>query len=180
MPQKKNPDVPELIRGKTGRVYGHLQALLTMVKGVPLAYNKDFQEDKEPLFDTAETISSCLKAMTILINEGIEFDIKNLSDSVENDFSNATDLADYLVGKQVPFRTAYQVVGEIVKYCLQRKILFKNLTIDDFKKFHHEFEEDVFVDLEPFNVVKSRISEGGTSFIQVEKEVKNWQKKLLI
>jgi len=125
MPQKKNPDVPELIRGKTGRVYGHLQALLTMVKGVPLSYNKDFQEDKEPIFDTAETISSCIKAMTILINEGIEFNIKILSDSVENDFSNATDLADYLVGKNVPFRTAYQVVGEIVKYCLRIKSYLK-------------------------------------------------------
>ena len=179
MPQKKNPDVPELIRGKTGRVYGHLQALLTMVKGVPLAYNKDFQEDKEPIFDTAETISSCIKAMTILINEGIEFNIKNLSNSVENDFSNATDLADYLVGKKVPFRTAYQVVGEIVKYCLERKILFKNLKIDEFQKFHPEFDDDVFLELEPLNVVKSRTSEGGTGFTQVEKEVNNWQKKLL-
>ena len=151
-----------------------------MVKGVPLAYNKDFQEDKEPIFDTVETISSCIKAMTILINEGIEFNIQNLTDSVENDFSNATDLADYLVGKKVPFRTAYQVVGEIVKYCSERKILFKNLKIDEFKKFHSLFEKDVFVDLEPFNVVKSRISEGGTGFIQVENEINNWQKKLLL
>ena len=116
----------------------------------------------------------------ILINEGIEFNIKNLSDSVENDFSNATDLADYLVGKDVPFRTAYQVVGEIVKYCLERKILFKNLKIDEFKKFHPNFAEDVFADLEPINVVKSRNSEGGTGFVQVEKEVNNWQKKLLL
>ena len=179
MPQKKNPDVPELIRGKTGRVYGHLQALLTMVKGLPLAYNKDFQEDKEPIFDTEETISSCIKAMTILINEGIEFNLKNLSDSVENDFSNATDLADYLVSKKVPFRTAYQVVGEIVKYCLKKGILFKNLQIEEFKKFHPEFNEDVFLKLKPVNVVKSRTSEGGTGFTQVEKELKNWQKKLL-
>ena len=118
--------------------------------------------------------------MTILLNEGIEFNIKNLSDSVENDFSNATDLADYLVCKKVPFRTAYQVVGEIVKYCSERKILFKNLKIDEFKKFHPEFEKDVFVDLEPINVVKSRISEGGTGFSQVEMEVNNWQKKLLL
>ena len=173
MPQKKNPDVPELIRGKTGRIYGHLQALLTMIKGLPLAYNKDFQEDKEPIFDTAETLSSCIKAMTILIDEGIEFNVENLSNSVKNDFSNATDLADYLVGKEVPFRTAYQVVGEIVKYCLERKILFKDLKIDQFKKFHLKFEEDVFDDLEPFNVVKSRTSEGGTGFAQVEKEVNN-------
>ena len=117
--------------------------------------------------------------MTILINEGIELNIDNLSRSVENDFSNATDLADYLVGKDVPFRTAYQVVGEIVKYCLERKMLFKNLKIDEFKKFHPEFDEDLFEDLEPFNVVKARTSEGGTGFVQVEQEVKNWQKKLL-
>ena len=118
--------------------------------------------------------------MTILINEGIEFNIENLSASVNNDFSNATDLADYLVEKNVPFRTAYQVVGELVKYCSEKKILFKNLKIEDFKKFHPKFEEDVFVDLEPLNVVKSRTSEGGTGFTQVEKEVNNWQKKLLL
>ena len=117
--------------------------------------------------------------MTILIDEGIEFNIKNLSDSVENDFSNATDLADYLVCKEVPFRTAYQVVGEIVKYCLERKILFKNLKIDEFKKFHPEFNEDVFDVLKSHNVVKSRTSEGGTGFAQVEKEVNFWKKKLL-
>ena len=104
---------------------------------------------------------------------------RQLSDSVENDFSNATDLADYLVGKKVPFRTAYQVVGEIVKYCLERNILFKNLKIDEFKKFHPEFGDEVFVDLEPHNVVKSRTSEGGTGFTQVEKELNYWEKKLL-
>ena len=180
MPQKKNPDVPELIRGKTGRVYGHLQALLTMLKGIPLSYNKDFQEDKEPIFDTVDTISSCLKAMTILINEGIEFNIDNLAKSVENDFSNATDLADYLVAKNIPFRSAYQVVGQIVKYCLKRGILFKNLKIDEFKKFHSEFEEDIFDNINPINVVKSRISVGGTGFAQVEIELNNWQKKLLL
>jgi len=180
MPQKKNPDVPELIRGKTGRVYGNLQALLTMIKAVPLSYNKDFQEDKEPIFDTVDTISSCLQAMTILISEGIEFNVDNLADSVENDFSNATDLADYLVGKNVPFRSAYQVVGEIVKYCLKRKILFKNLKIDEFKKFHNKFEEDIFENIHPFNVVKSRISKGGTGFAQVEIELNYWQKKLLL
>ena len=180
MPQKKNPDVPELIRGKAGRVYGNLQSLLTMIKGLPLSYNKDFQEDKEPIFDTVETISSCLKAMTILISEGIEFNIDNLTESVQNDFSNATDIADYLVSKDVPFRSAYQVVGEIVKYCLEKKVLFKNLKLEDFKKFHTDFEEDIFENLDPVNVVKSRISQGGTGFSQVEKEVNNWEKKLLL
>ena len=180
MPQKKNPDVPELIRGKTGRVYGNLQALLTMIKGVPLSYNKDFQEDKEPIFDTVETLSLCLKAMTILLNDGIEFNVDNLSESVQNDFSNATDLADYLVGKSVPFRSAYQIVGQIVKDCLKRNILFGNLKIDELKKFHPEFEEDIFQKIKPINVVRSRTSLGGTGFSQVESELNRWKKKLLI
>ena len=180
MPQKKNPDVPELIRGKTGRVYGHLQSLLTIIKGVPLAYNKDFQEDKVPIFDTVDTISSCLKAMTILLNEGIEFNFDNLSASVDNDFSNATDVADYLVGKDVPFREAYQVVGGIVKHCLANNILFKNLKLEDFKKFHTNFEEDIFDNLKPVNVVKSRNSVGGTGFEQVKIQLNFWKKKLLV
>ena len=117
--------------------------------------------------------------MTILINEGIEFNVDNLMESVENDFSNATDLADYLVGKNVPFREAYQVVGEIVKYCLSKKILFKNLTLEEFKNFHEEFKEDIFENITPINVVKSRISLGGTGFEQVETELNNWKKKLL-
>ncbi len=180
MPQKKNPDVPELIRGKTGRVYGNLQALLTIVKGVPLSYNKDFQEDKEPIFDTVDTISACLNAMTILFNEGIEFNIEKLMVSVQNDFSNATDLADYLVSKKVPFRMAYQIVGNIVKYCLTKDILFKDLSLAEFQKFHKEFNEDIFENLNPMNVVKSRNSLGGTGFDQVKVEVNGWKKKLLI
>ena len=180
MPQKKNPDVPELIRGKTGRVYGHLQSLLTMIKGLPLSYNKDFQEDKEPIFDTVETITSCLKAMTILLNEGLEFNLENLNNAVDNDFSNATDLADYLVCKDVPFRTAYQVVGEIVKHCIEKSILLRNLDIKDLKNFHPKFEKDIFIKIKPINVVGSRSSKGGTAFDQVEIELNNWEKKLLI
>ena len=180
MPQKKNPDVPELIRGKTGRVYGNLHALLTLIKGVPLSYNKDFQEDKEPLFDTVETISSCLKAMTILLNEGIEFNVEKLMETVNNDFSNATDLADYLVAKQVPFRKAYQIVGDIVKYCLKKDILFKDLELVEFQSFHSGFEDDIFENLNPMNVVKSRNSLGGTGFEQVKVELNQWKKKLLI
>ena len=180
MPQKKNPDVPELIRGKTGRVYGHLQGLLTMIKGLPLSYNKDFQEDKEPLFDTVKTVSTCVKAMTILLNEGIELNIDNLSESVENDFSNATDLADYLVAKNVPFRTAYQIVGKIVKYCLGQNKLLKNLSLNEFKEFHNGFDEDIFQKLTPINVVQSRNSVGGTGFDQVKIELNSWKKKLLL
>ena len=180
MPQKKNPDVPELIRGKTGRVYGHLQSLLTIIKGVPLSYNKDFQEDKEPIFDIVVTISSCLKAMTILLNEGIEFNVEKLMESVNNDFSNATDLADYLVSKKVPFRKAYQIVGDIVKYCITKDILFKDLRLEEFQTFHSEFKEDIFENLHPMNVVKSRNSLGGTGFDQVKIELIKWKKKLLI
>ncbi len=179
MPQKKNPDIPELIRGKTGRVYGHLQALLTIIKGVPLSYNKDFQEDKEPIFDTVTTISNCLKAMTILIDEGIEFNVDNLTEAVEKDFSNATDVADYLVEKNVPFRKAYQIVGQIVKYCLTKKILFKDLTLEEFQKFHIQFQQDIFENINPVNVVKSRNSIGGTGFDQVKIELNSWKKQLL-
>ena len=118
--------------------------------------------------------------MTILINEGIEFNVEKLTDSVQNDFSNATDLADYLVDKHVPFRNAYQIVGNIVKYCLTKNILFKDLNLEEFQTFHREFEEDIFDNLAPTNVVKSRNSVGGTGFDQVKVEVNKWKKKLLI
>ena len=178
MPQKKNPDIPELIRGKTGRVYGNLHALLTIIKALPLAYNKDLQEDKEPIFDTVKTIIDSLKAMRILINDGITFNKDNLMRSVQEDFSNATDLADYLVAKNVPFREAYQIIGRIVKFCASQKILFKDLSLTDFKSFHKSFEQDIFISITPTNVVKSRNSLGGTGFIQVEAELRKWELKL--
>ena len=179
MPQKKNPDVPELIRGKTGRVYGHLQGLLTTVKGLPLAYNKDLQEDKEPIFDTAKTVSDCLKAMTILFDEGLKFNEFNLMQSVEKDYSNATDLADYLVSKGVAFREAYQIVGSIVMFCVSKKLLLKQLSLDEFKKYHQAFDEDIYENILPKNVVNSRNSVGGTSFKRVEEELLSWKNRLL-
>ena len=179
MPQKKNPDVPELIRGKTGRVFGHLQALLTTVKGLPLAYNKDLQEDKEPIFDTVKTVSDCLKAITILFNEGLDFNVDNLMSSVEEDFSNATDIADYLVNKGVAFREAYQIVGSIVTFCLSKKILFKELPLDEFRRFHIAFDNDIYEKILPKNVVNSRNSIGGTSFKRVQGELQSWKNRLL-
>ena len=179
MPQKKNPDVPELIRGKTGRVFGHLQGLLTTVKGLPLAYNKDLQEDKEPIFDTAKTVSDCLKAITILFDEGLKFNEVNLMNSVEKDFSNATDVADYLVNKGVAFREAYQVVGSIVMFCVSKKILFKQLTLNEFRGFHEAFDEDIYENILPKNVVNSRNSVGGTSFKRVKEELLCWNNRLL-
>ena len=179
MPQKKNPDVPELIRGKTGRVFGHLQGLLTTLKGLPLAYNKDLQEDKEPIFDTVKTVSDCLKAMTILFDEGLEFNEVNLKQSVEKDFSNATDVADYLVNKGVAFREAYQIVGSIVMFCVSKKILFKQLPLAEFKRFHKAFDQDIYENIVPKNVVNSRNSIGGTSFQRVEEELLSWKNRIL-
>ena len=177
MPQKKNPDVPELIRGKSGRVFGNLQGLLTMIKGLPLAYNKDFQEDKEALFDTVFTISDSLQAMTILLNEGLSFSSSTLAAAVESDFSNATDVADYLVNKGVPFREAYQLVGKLVKHCLSQGVLLKDLSLDRWKDFHPAVSDDIYSKISPENVVASRISEGGTGFTRVNEQLKKWRDK---
>lgn len=167
MPQKKNPDVAELVRGKTGRVFGHLQALLTVMKGLPLAYNKDLQEDKEGLFDAVRTTGDCLKAMTILLDEGLYFRPRRLAEAVGNDFANATDVADYLVARGVPFRQAYGLVGGLVKTCLQEDLLLRDVPLERWQKLHPAFAEDVFTVLEPRQVVAARLSEGGTGFVRV-------------
>ena len=168
MPQKKNPDVPELVRGKTGRVFGHLQALLSTLKGLPLAYNKDLQEDKEGLFDAVDTVMVCLQAMTILLQEGVEFQQDRLAQAVTEDFSNATDVADYLVRKGIPFRTAYQLVGKIVKTCLSESILLKDMPLERWQEFSSAFESDIYQAIAPEQVVCARISAGGTGFDAVK------------
>ena len=178
MPQKKNPDVPELVRGKCGRVFGHLQGLLTMIKGLPLAYNKDFQEDKEALFDVVSTTKACLEAMSILLEEGLEFRPERLERAVESDFSNATDVADYLVAKGVPFREAYQLVGSVVKHCLEEGVLLRDLSCRDWQQFHPCISEDLHDALAPRQVVAARISEGGTGFDRVEQQLLHWRHKL--
>jgi len=171
MPQKKNPDVPELVRGKTGRVFGHLQGMLTLLKGLPLAYNKDMQEDKEAIFDTVNTIRVCLEAMTILLTEGIEFKSDRLAQAVTEDFSNATDVADYLATKGVPFREAYNLVGKLVKTCTSEGILLKDLSLERWQEFHPMFETDIMVAIAPTQVVNVRNSYGGTGFEQVRQQV---------
>jgi argininosuccinate lyase len=167
MPQKKNPDVPELVRGKTGRVFGHLQALLVLLKGLPLAYNKDLQEDKEALFDGVKTVKSCLEAMTILLREGLEFRPDRLAAAVASDFSNATDVADYLAARGVPFREAYNLVGKVVVTCLALGKLLKDLSLDEWKDLHPAFEADIYEAIAPQQVVAARNSYGGTGFNQV-------------
>jgi argininosuccinate lyase len=169
MPQKKNPDVPELVRGKTGRVFGHLQALLVLMKGLPLAYNKDLQDDKEALFDSVKTVRGCLEAMTILMQEGLEFRTVRLNEAVNEDFSNATDVADYLAAKGVPFREAYNLVGKVVKTSLAVNKLLKDLTLEEWKALHPAFEADIYAAIAPHQVVAARNSYGGTGFEQVKR-----------
>ena len=178
MPQKKNPDVPELVRGKCGRVFGHLQGLLTMIKGLPLAYNKDFQEDKEALFDAYRTTRDCVEAMAILFEEGLEFRIERLNQAVESDFSNATDVADYLVARGVPFREAYQLVGAVVRRCLDQGCLLRELSLEQWKELHPAFEADLHDALAPRAVVSARRSEGGTGFDRVREQILLWQERL--
>ena len=167
MPQKKNPDIPELVRGKTGRTFGHLQGLLVMMKGLPLAYNKDLQEDKEAIFDTVATVSGCLEAMTILLQEGITFRTERLNSAVAEDFSNATDVADYLAAKDVPFREAYNLVGKVVKTSLAAGKLLKDLSLEEWQALHPKFEADIYEAIAPAQVVSARNSAGGTGFEQV-------------
>ncbi|MDJ0737833.1 MAG: argininosuccinate lyase [Nostocaceae cyanobacterium] len=167
MPQKKNPDVPELVRGKTGRVFGHLQAMLVIMKGLPLAYNKDLQEDKEGLFDSVNTVKGCLEAMTILLREGLEFRNQRLAAAVAEDFSNATDVADYLATKGVPFREAYNLVGKVVKTSIAAGKLLKDLTLEEWKQLHPAFDADIYEAISPRQVVAVRNSYGGTGFVQI-------------
>lgn len=171
MPQKKNPDIPELVRGKTGRVFGHLQALLVIMKGLPLAYNKDLQEDKEGVFDGVKTVKACLEAMTILLNEGIEFQTTRLAAAVAEDFSNATDVADYLASKDVPFREAYNLVGKVVKTSIAAGKLLKDLTLAEWQQLHPAFEADIYEAIAPKQVVSARNSYGGTGLVQVRQAI---------
>ncbi|MBE9234618.1 argininosuccinate lyase [Anabaena aphanizomenioides LEGE 00250] len=168
MPQKKNPDVPELVRGKTGRVFGHLQAMLVIMKGLPLAYNKDLQEDKEGIFDAVNTVKACLEAMTILMQEGLEFRPQRLAEAVAEDFSNATDVADYLAARGVPFREAYNIVGKVVKTSIAAGKLLKDLTLQEWQQIHPAFAEDIYEAISPRQVVAARNSYGGTGFEQVK------------
>lgn len=167
MPQKKNPDVSELVRGKTGRVIGHLMAMLTTVKGLPLAYNKDLQEDKEGIFDAIDTVKFSLAVYAELIR-GMRVKEDIMKRAVSEDFSNATDLADYLVKKGMPFRKAHAVAGTAVHTCIEQGKYLEDLTLDEFKKLSPLFEDDIKEAISPETCVKNRNSLGGTSYKQVE------------
>ncbi len=167
MPQKKNPDVPELVRGKTGRVYGDLIGLLTVLKSLPLAYNKDMQEDKEGMFDTVRTLQGALQLFAPMIAT-MTVNKAQMREAVNKDFSNATDIADFLVGKGLPFRQAHEVIGKTVLYCIQQNKFLLDLTLDEFKQFSELFDERIYDVLQPANVVDARNVYGGTATKQVE------------
>ncbi len=171
MPQKKNPDMAELVRGKTGRVYGDLITLLTALKGLPLAYNKDMQEDKECVFDAVETVKMCLDITNGMIKT-MKALPENMMKAAQKGFINATDLADYLVKKGMPFRQAYKISGSIVGDCIRNGNVLETLPIEEYKKYSEIFENDLYNDIDLRTCVEKRISEGGTSVQSVEAQIK--------
>ena len=170
MPQKKNPDIAELVRGKTGRVYGDLMAMLTVLKGIPLAYNKDMQEDKESIFDAIDTVKQCLTVFPPMLKT-LKALPQNMLAAAQKGFINATDLADYLTKKGIPFRTAYKLVGQIVAYCIEKNTVLEELSLEQYRSFHELFGEDVFEAISLRRCVESRISAGSTSVQSVEIQI---------
>ncbi|WP_099975048.1 argininosuccinate lyase [Lactobacillus terrae] len=177
MPQKKNPDMAELIRGKSGRVYGNLLGLLSTMKSLPLAYNKDLQEDKEGVFDTVKTIIPSLKVFNGMISS-IKINKNRMYAATENDYSNATELADYLSSKGIPFREAHAIVGKLVLECIQRNINIQDLSITEFKNISNLIEDDIYEILKPEIAVQRRNSLGGTSFEQIKKQIQQAKKDI--
>ena len=170
MPQKKNPDMAELVRGKTGRVYGDLMALLTTLKGLPLAYNKDMQEDKESVFDAVETAKMCLKVFIPMIDT-MKVCADNMKKAAQTGFINATDLADYLVKKGLPFRSAYKIAGQIVAQCIASGQVLETLPLETYRQYSELFDEDLYHEIDLTTCVEKRISAGGTSVNSVEKQI---------
>ncbi len=177
MPQKKNPDMAELVRGKTGRVFGDLMGLLTTLKGLPLAYNKDMQEDKEGVFDACDTVKMCLQVFTGMIAT-MTANAANMKAAAQKGFINATDLADYLVKKGLPFRSAYKLSGQLVALCIAQNTVLEELPLDTYRSFSELFDEDLYEAIDLAVCVEKRISEGGTSVASVEAQI-SYVKELL-
>lgn len=177
MPQKKNPDIAELVRGKTGRIYGNLIAILTTMKALPLAYNKDMQEDKEGIFDSIDNIKLSIEIFYLMLNT-ISINENKILNSMKSGFLNATDVADYLAKHGVPFRQAHKIVGEIVSFCEQKNVAIEDLTLDQFKEFSTIFNEDILNEITIENCVNKRNSFGGTSITNVEMQIENGKKFL--
>lgn len=170
MPQKKNPDMAELIRGKSGRVFGDMMALLTICKGLPLAYNKDLQEDKEPVFDAVDTLKASLDIFREMI-ETMQVNGDAMAKAARYGYMNATDAADYLVSKGIPFRDCHEIIGKMVLYSIAKGVALDELTMDEFKSFSEAFDGDIYDALSIVNCIKAKKSEGSTSFDSVEKQL---------
>lgn len=170
MPQKKNPDMAELIRGKTGRVYGDLMSLLTVMKGLPLAYNKDMQEDKEPVFDAFDTLSTSLEMMAGMLST-MKVNVSRMAQSAKSGFMNATDAADYLVSKGLAFRDCHEIIGRLVLYCIKNGKALEDLTLDELKEFSPVFDSDVYAHIDIKTCISAKKSEGSTSFESVKKQI---------
>ena len=170
MPQKKNPDMAELVRGKTGRVYGDLMGLLTTLKGLPLAYNKDMQEDKEGIFDACDTVKMCLQVFTGMVAT-MAARTENMKRAAQKGFINATDLADYLVKKGMPFRSAYKISGQLVAKCIKENTVLEDLPLSEYQALSDLFSEDLYNEIDLATCVEKRISEGGTSVPSVNKQI---------
>ena len=175
MPQKKNPDMAELVRGKSGRVYGDLISLLTICKGLPLAYNKDLQGDKGPVFDAADTVKACLNIFIEMILT-ISVKKENMAHAAKFGYMNATDAADYLVSKGIPFRDCHEIIGKIVLYCINKGIAIDDLTMDEFKGFSEKFEEDIYDMISIRSCIEAKKSKGSTSFASVKEQLENLKK----
>ncbi len=170
MPQKKNPDMAELVRGKTGRVFGDLLALLTTLKGLPLAYNKDMQEDKESVFDACDTVKMCLQVFAGMVAT-MQANTQNMKRAAQTGFINATDLADYLVKKGMPFRSAYKISGQLVALCIAQNTVLEELPLQTYQEFSELFAQDLYQEIDLVTCVEKRISEGGTSVASVKAQI---------
>ena len=177
MPQKKNPDIAELVRGKTGRVYGALMSLLTTMKGIPLAYNKDMQEDKELSFDAIDTAKGCIALFTGMLRT-MRFNRKRMEDSARHGFTNATDAADYLVGKGVPFRDAHGIVGRLVLHCIEKGIALDDMTLEEYQEISPVFDEDIYDAIAVGNCVNRRLTTGAPGRKAMEEAVGIYKKYL--
>ena len=177
MPQKKNPDIAELVRGKTGRVYGALTSLLTVMKGLPLAYNKDMQEDKELSFDAMDTVNNSIILFTGMIAT-MKFNNERMEDSAMKGFTNATDAADYLVKHGMPFRDAHRVIGEMVLFCLDRNISLLDLTLEEFKNFSEIFDEDIYDAISLETCVDARLTKGAPGPARMKEAIAEYEKYL--
>lgn len=177
MPQKKNQDITELIRGKTGRVYGDLIGLLNLMKGLPLAYNKDMQEDKEAIFDAVETAKICIDTFIPML-ETMKINKNNMRESANKGFINATDCSDYLVKKGMPFRDAYKVVGELVSYCIDNGKVLETLSIEEYKNANELFEEDIYKEISLENCIEKRKVVGGPAPSTLKKHIEDIMKNM--